>query len=524
MTRKLFVSGAGATIIALLAALGGALRPILLTALLTEQHWTSLLFGTGGVYGLGTLPTILAILTLELAEGTALIALGLVLSRLASEIGRLWRGRLAQAMLHAMAIDSGVLLTRYVALTKTYVEVIEQFFRQYLIQSIAALVQLLVSLALALRVSSTVATLLFTEIIFLLILTTMYSRVHARLANRRLAADERILSNTSLNPRLGLTIWFGGLGSLWLRQRLKEIKVLSYARRNLSIGEATYANATTMGIGLFVVLGFAVITYFGYEKVDFITFLLYAGLMMGPVVRISSLIPELREYALANQGLADAIRKAPSRSAEANDAFLLFEGTDARNGDLRQPINVKIGPGDRIAITGSSGSGKTSAIEALLGAKEGILHNPTVSGRASRNVGLSLPYRGIRYLTEMPAFEEGSVLFNCQTESSTCKNIIARFGLFPELDEAAIDRFLMRPLSRFGEPLSLGERQRVQLVRAAAVIPQVVFLDEALSGIDEDLERDVVQKLIENREISILVYIGHRRSILELFKARIHFS
>jgi ABC-type bacteriocin/lantibiotic exporter with double-glycine peptidase domain len=523
MTRKLFVSGAGATIIALLAALGGALRPILLTALVTEQHWTGLLFGTDGAYGLGTLPTILAILTLELAEGTALIALGLILSRLSSDIGRLWRGRLAQAILHAMAIDSGVLLTRYVALTKTYVEVIKQFFRQYLIQSIAAIVQLLVSLALALTVSTTVAMLLFTEVISLLILTTMYSRVHARLARRRLLADEQILSNTSLNPRQGLTIWFGGIGSLWLRQRLKEIKVHSYARRNLSIGEATYANATTMGIGLFVVLGFAVITYSGYEKVDFVAFLLYAGLMMGPVVRISSFIPELREYVLANRGLADAIRKAPRRLAEVSDAFLLFEGADARDGDLRPPVNVRIAPGDRIAITGPSGSGKTSAIEALLGAKEGILDNPTVSGRASRDVGLSLPYRGIRYLTETPAFEEGSILFNCQTKFSTCKNIIARFGLFPDLDEAAIDRFLMRPLSRFGEPLSLGERQRVQLVRAVAIVPRVLFLGEALSGIDEDLERDLVRKLIEYREISILVYIGHRRSILELFEAKINF-
>ena len=91
-----------------------------------------------------------------------------------------------------------------------------------------------------------------------------------------------MLSSTSLNPRKGLAIWFGGLGSLWFRERLKEIKALAGARLNLGIGEASYAQATTMAIGLFVVLGFVVIVNGGYGgKTDFLAFLLYSGFMMG---------------------------------------------------------------------------------------------------------------------------------------------------------------------------------------------------------------------------------------------------
>ena len=100
-----------------------------------------------------------------------------VLSRLAAGIGRAWRARLAQAVLHTMAGDAGELLARYVALTKTYVEVVEQFFRQYLVQSIAALVQLIVSLALAWVVNRTVAVLLLAEIACLLIATS-HLRTH----------------------------------------------------------------------------------------------------------------------------------------------------------------------------------------------------------------------------------------------------------------------------------------------------------------------------------------------------------
>ncbi len=146
--KTLFLGvGACALAIALLAALGGALRPLLLTALLGDQHWARLLFGAEAASWLDAIPTIYAVLILELVEGAALIALGTMLSRLAAGIGRAWRSQLAQAGLHTMASDAGERLGRYVALTKTYVEVVEQFFRQYLVELIAALVQLIVSLA-----------------------------------------------------------------------------------------------------------------------------------------------------------------------------------------------------------------------------------------------------------------------------------------------------------------------------------------------------------------------------------------
>ena len=237
--------------------------------------------------------------------------------------------------------------------------------------------------------------------------------------------------------------------------------------------------------------------------------------MMGPVVRIASFVPEYREYALAGQRLDAAVKGAPKRGPTFDEGPLSFTGIDSRAAE-RSAIDITLKPGDRIAIIGPSGSGKTSAIEALLGAKDGILDNPAVSRRAARDVRLALPYRGVRYLTEAPAFETGTVLFNCQADLPTCREIIARFGLFREMDDAALERFMQRSISQSGEPLSLGERQRVQFIRTMAAEPSVLFLDEALSGIEEDREREIIGRLIEERSISTLVYIGHRRSIQKL--------
>jgi ABC-type transport system involved in cytochrome bd biosynthesis fused ATPase/permease subunit len=516
--KKSFIAwGIGALVAALFAAFAGALRPLLWTALVSDQNISG--FGVGWI---GAIPAIYALLCLELADGLALAFQGIVLSHLAGNIGRHWRTKLSRAILHKMSHDSGSLLSRYVALIKTHVDVVELFYRQNLVQSIAAVMQLVFAIALVFVVNSIAASLLLCELACLIGLTGIYSRLHVRLAQRRLTADERLLANTSLNPRKGIAIWFGGIASLWFRERLREIKNLANARIHLSIGEVTYYNATTLTIGLFSVIGFAVIVGLGYSaKRDFLAFLLYSGLMMGPIVRVSAFIPECREYLLVKRGLQDAVRGSlqVEDKLDANTP-LLFSGIDTRS-DLRYPKKIEIGPNDRIALVGASGSGKTSAIEALLGAKEGILITPTVSGRASRNVSVRLPHIGLRYLTENPIFEMGSVLFNCQSSLAESTNIISSLGLFSEMDEIALKSFLGRIILPSGEPLSLGERQRIQLIRAMATNPRVLILDEALSGIDEKLEHNIISTLIEDKTIATLVYIGHRRSIQSLFDKRI---
>ncbi len=206
------------------------------------------------------------------------------------------------------------------------------------------------------------------------------------------------------------------------------------------------------------------------------------------------------------------MRKAP---------VLVFVAADRRATDRRDEVKIEIGPGERVALIGPSGSGKTTAIEALLGARESVLESPSVSGRAARSVRLELPHIGVRYLTESPVFETGTVLTNCLISAAECQHISAAIGLFPGMTDAELSTFLTRQILPSGEPLSLGERQRVQIIRAMGAKPRVLVLDEALSGVEEDLEREVISALIADESISSLLYVGHRKSIQELFSKKI---
>jgi len=49
----------------------------------------------------------------------------------------------------------------------------------------------------------------------------------------------------------------------------------------------------------------------------------------------------------------------------------------------------------------------------------------------------------------------------------------------------------------------------------------VLFLDEALSGVEEQLEKNIVSRLIADPSIEILIYAGHRMAVSKLFERQV---
>jgi putative ATP-binding cassette transporter len=63
--------------------------------------------------------------------------------------------------------------------------------------------------------------------------------------------------------------------------------------------------------------------------------------------------------------------------------------------------------------------------------------------------------------------------------------------------------------------LSLGEQQRLAIGRALLSLPQLIFLDEASSAMDEGLEYAMYQLLHQSLPQTIIVSVGHRSSLLD---------
>lgn len=155
---------------------------------------------------------------------------------------------------------------------------------------------------------------------------------------------------------------------------------------------------------------------------------------------------------------------------------------------LWQGLNLNVAAGDRVAVTGPSGSGKSLLLRALAGLDPLEEGEVTLHGRSQSRWPMPEYRSQVMYLPQRPAFGGGSVLDELRRP----------FGLkihagrpFPQ-DEAE------RWLAALGRPdflnlsvttLSGGEGQLLALVRALLLGPSVLLLDEATASLDPDATR-----------------------------------
>jgi vitamin B12/bleomycin/antimicrobial peptide transport system ATP-binding/permease protein len=169
---------------------------------------------------------------------------------------------------------------------------------------------------------------------------------------------------------------------------------------------------------------------------------------------------------------------------------------------LVENLNLKLDANTALLIRGHSGVGKTTLLRAVAGLwpyVEGSVTRPVETDALFLPQKPYLPLGSLRGALYYPAAsKEGDhaadVLRQCQLG-----HLISR------VDET----------QDWSSILSLGEQQRLAIGRALLGRPQVVFLDEASSAMDEGLEHAMYRLLREALPESILVSVGHRSSLLE---------
>ncbi len=189
----------------------------------------------------------------------------------------------------------------------------------------------------------------------------------------------------------------------------------------------------------------------------------------------------------------------------------------AENVSLRYPdgtealrdINLEIGSGELVYITGRSGSGKTSLLKLLMGMEFPYRGNLTVLGQRMEKGGSS----GIRRLRMSigPVFQE----FRLIDGRSAFDNVLLgmRFLDIPAkpVREAALEALeivgLGHKISSRVENLSWGERQRVAIARAVARKPSLILADEPTGNLDRENAMNILGILnsFKNKETSVVI-------------------
>lgn len=185
-------------------------------------------------------------------------------------------------------------------------------------------------------------------------------------------------------------------------------------------------------------------------------------------------------------------------------------------------LNFRINSGDKIAIVGASGCGKSTISKLLVNILEPASGSITIDGVKVRDYDSEWLKKQIGYVAQ------DSVMF-----SDTIANNIS-FGLEgvseDDIIEAAKNANAHEFISKLPDKyqtilegtelssLSGGQKQRISIARALIRKPQIIIFDEATSALDPYCE-ELVQQTIKdcyNNQNSTMIIIAHRKSALEI--------
>ena len=181
-------------------------------------------------------------------------------------------------------------------------------------------------------------------------------------------------------------------------------------------------------------------------------------------------------------------------------------------------LNLKVQPGERVALVGRTGSGKTttlSLLTRLFDPDEGAV---LVGGQDARGLTRA-ELRRVFGIVQQESFLFSDTIranvafgFDDLSAAPNPDGPVARAGLARDLDQ--FPKGLDTIIGERGITLSGGQKQRVALARALALERPVLLLDDAFASVDPGTEEEILESLFEHPSRPTLVLATHRRSAL----------
>jgi len=179
-------------------------------------------------------------------------------------------------------------------------------------------------------------------------------------------------------------------------------------------------------------------------------------------------------------------------------------------------ISLKIEPGSLVAFVGSSGAGKTTMIDVLLGVLNPNQGMVLISGLPPLEAVAKWP-GAISYVPQDIVIAAGSIRENVAlgypSEVATDELVLSALKV-ADLDEFLLDlpEGLDNLVGERGAKISGGQRQRLGIARAMFTRPHLLVLDEATSALDGETEASISEAIHELRGSTTVVMIAHRLS------------
>ena len=255
----------------------------------------------------------------------------------------------------------------------------------------------------------------------------------------------------------------------------------------------------------------------------------FLGSFMGPIDALSSLRQQMIQLRATMERVQDVMDNKtdvylsanPNKDAQYSKLSGCMELKDVTFGysplaaPLIKNLNLTVKTGDRVALVGSSGCGKSTIAKLIAGLYQPWSGEIRFDGKRFDEIEHEVFTASVSVVDQDVTLFEDSISDNIRMWDHTIEDFEVRLAardaqIYPMI--MSRDGGFNAPISEGGRNYSGGERQRIDIARALANDPTIAILDEATSALDAKTEAEVI-KAITDRGITCVI-VAHRLSTI----------
>ncbi len=262
--------------------------------------------------------------------------------------------------------------------------------------------------------------------------------------------------------------------------------------------------------------------------------MMFAGRAIGPLQSVVMLAMRWQAARAATRALDGIMRQPTERDAARhyvprlafsgrvglNDVGFAYPAVDGQaTPRVLQHVTLRFQAGERAAILGRIGSGKSTILRLLAGLYQPLEGQVEVDGIDLRQVDPADYRARVGFVSQDPRLFTGTLRDNVLLDRSAADPTrLAEVAALTGLDRlvAAHPLGWDLPVGEAGALLSGGQRQRVALARCLVTRPRILLMDEPTSSMDAQSEQAFLRRLAAAAGDCTLIVVTHRPALLDL--------